>query len=99
MELKKNLKKLINDDKITVARLSKETGVPTQTLHNWMLGAEPRSLAQVKTVADYFNVTLDALCFGENSGKNISSEKNKIEQYAEEINAGIFEVVLRKVRK
>lgn len=58
-------------------------------------GQWPKSIRQVKKVADYFEVDLDYLCFGIKS----KPAKNKIEELQDEINAGIFEVVLRRVRK
>lgn len=94
VELRNILKKLIRDKGTTVAHLSRTTKIPLQTLHGWLHGAEPKSLRQIKTVADYFDVDLDYLCFGIIPKK----EKSKIEELREEINAGIFEVVLRRVK-
>lgn len=94
MELKKILKRLIQEEGITVAQLSKKTKVPVQTLHNWLSGMEPRSLKQVRKVAEFFEVSIDYICFGIES----NSKKN-IEDFGDEINAGVFEVVLRRVKK
>lgn len=94
MELKTILKELIKKRGITITALSRATKVPLQTLHGWLQGSEPRSLKQVKSVADFFNVDLDYLCFGIEGEKN----KNNITEFEDEINAGIFEVVLRRVR-
>lgn len=93
MELKIILKKLIQEKGITITGLSRATKVPLQTLHGWLQGSEPKSLKQVKKVADHFDVDLDYLCFG------IEHKKSSLDDYREEINAGIFEVVLRRVRK
>jgi transcriptional regulator with XRE-family HTH domain len=94
MELKSILKHLIKEEGITISQLSKRTQVPVQTLHNWLNGIEPRSLKQVRKVSEYFEVSLDYLCFG--VGKRTQSG---IENYTEEINAGVFEVVLRRIKK
>lgn len=94
MELKNILKHLIKEEGITVSQLAKKTKVPVQTLHNWLSGIEPRSLKQVRQVSEYFEVSLDYLCFG--VGKE---NQNNLERYTEEINAGVFEVVLRRVKK
>lgn len=92
--IKTTLKRLIADSGITVTHLSRATKIPTQTIHNWLAGAEPKSLAQLKKVADYFEVSLDYLCFG------IKPKPQKIlNEYENEINAGVFEVVLRKIQK
>ena len=85
-----HLKKLIKSNDLTVAQLSRATKVATQTLNNWLAGLEPRSMQQVKKVADYFNLTIDELAYGQRP------EKTKLTEYEDEINAGVFEVVLRR---
>ncbi len=86
------LKRLLRENDMTIAQLSRKLSIPRQTLDNWLTGQEPRSLKQVKRVAEYFGVSLDYLCFGEEG-------KDKIQDYGEEINAGVFEVVLRRIKK
>lgn len=76
-----------------MAGLARATGIAPQTLNNWRAGQEPRSISQLKRVADYFEVSLDYLCFGKESMK-----KEIIEDFSDEINAGVFEVVLRRVK-
>lgn len=95
MVIKTILKKLIKEKGITIAHLSRATKVPLQTLHGWLHGSEPKSLRQVKSVADYLEVDLDYLCFGIKP----KTSKNQIEEFQDEINAGIFEVVLRRIKK
>jgi transcriptional regulator with XRE-family HTH domain len=94
MELSKILKKLFQERGITITHVAKKTGIAQQTIHNWLSGTEPRSLTQVKKVADYFDVSVDYLCFG--IRPNI---KPTFEEFNEEINAGVFEVVLRRIKK
>lgn len=95
MELKTVLRKLIREKGLTIAGLSRSTKVPVQTIHGWLHGSEPKSIRQLKVVADYLQVDLDYLCFG----IRFKPEKNKIENFENEINAGIFEVVLRRVKR
>ena len=95
MVLKSVLKKSIKARGITIAHLSRATKVPVQTLHGWLQGSEPKSLRQLKAVADYLEVDLDYLCFGEEQ----APKQNQIEHFQDEINAGVFEVVLRRVKK
>lgn len=95
MELSVILKRLIKAKSISVSSIAKKTGVPAQTIHNWLAGVEPKNLYQVKKIADFFDVSLDYLCFGTEINKDIVP----IEAYRDEINAGIFEVVLRRVKK
>ena len=92
MILKDQLSKLLEEEDSSLTLLAKKTSVPVQTLHNWMNDAEPRSLTQVKKVADYFGVTVDYLCFGESK-----NSKEGFEDFQEEINAGTYEVILRKI--
>jgi hypothetical protein len=49
-------------------------------------------LEQLKKLANYFKVSIDYLCFGE-------SHISEFEQYKNEINAGVYEVILRRVKK
>lgn len=95
MKLSKNLKELLSKNDLNISQLSRATNVPRQTVDNWLSNQEPRSLKQVKLVADYFSVTVDELCFGSvRAKKKVSS----IDEYSDEINAGVFEVVLRRVK-
>ena len=94
--LQTRLKAFLKDEDMTVAQLSRATKIPPQTLNNWLSGHEPRKLNQVKIVADYFEVTMDQLLYGIDSH---SHKKSDIEDFSDEINAGIFEVVLRRVKK
>lgn len=77
---------------MSVAQLSRATRLPRQTIDNWLTGQEPRSLKQVKKVAEYFGVPMDFLCFGE------KPKDKSIHDFEKEINAGVFEVVLRRVK-
>lgn len=95
MVLKTILKKLIKEKGITITHLSRASKVPLQTLHGWLQGSEPKSLRQVKAVADYLEVDLDYLCFGIKP----KAYKPQLEDFNHEINAGVFEVVLRRVKK
>lgn len=95
IQLKHILRKFLNLKGITPAALARATKIPPQTLNNWLSGQEPRNLKHLKTVADYFNTTVDHLVYG----KTDTKDQKNIEDYSEEINAGIFEVVLRRIKK
>jgi len=94
IKIKTILKKLLHEHDITAAQLGRACKIPPQTINNWLSGQEPRSLNQIKAVADHFNVSVDYLVYGKEEKK-----KEPIEELREEINAGIFEVVLRRVKK
>lgn len=81
-------------ERISLVELAKISKVPKQTLHNWLSGAEPKSLDQIRAVALVFNLTIEELCYGERL-----KSKDSLESYSDEINAGIFEVVLRRIKK
>lgn len=99
MHLKTNIRELIKFHGITVAHLARSTKIPLQTLHGWLSGSDPRNMKQLKKVADYFNYSIDELCFENFNPKNKKQiKKDKIEEYADEINAGTFEVVLRRIK-
>lgn len=93
LKISKTIKELANTKGITIAHVARSTGVPPQTLNNWLAGQEPRSLVQVKAVADFFEVSIEELCF------NTKSKYLKKYDLCDEINAGIFEVVLRRIDK
>jgi len=93
VNIKTTLKRLVAESGITVTHLARATNIPAQTLHNWLAGAEPKSLVQLKRVSEYFDVSLDYLCFGKEAKPNKS-----LTEYENEINAGVFEVVLRKIK-
>ena len=95
MVLAIQLKSLIKSKSISVTGLSKQTGIPAKTLYSWLQNQSPRNLNQLKSVADYFGVKLEFLLFNELPIK----ELNNFEDYTEEINAGTFEVILRKIKK
>jgi len=94
MQLKKNLRKILNDRDMTAAQLSRSSGVPKTTLGEWLNGGIPRDLRKVKQVADILDMTVDQLCFGP-----MAKTENSIEEHLDEINAGIFEVVLRRPKR
>jgi transcriptional regulator with XRE-family HTH domain len=91
MELKRVLRDLMTENNVKVAEVARATKVPVQSLHNWLGGMSPRNLDHVMRVAEYFKVTMDFLI----SGK----QREVIKEFEEEINAGLFEVVLRRPKK
>jgi transcriptional regulator with XRE-family HTH domain len=92
MKLKDQLANLIKKYDVSSSHLSRETGIPSSTLSDWLAGSSPKNLEQLKKLANYFKVSIDYLCFGE-------SHISEFEQYKNEINAGVYEVILRRVKK
>ena len=50
---------LCDENKITIAKLEKETGIGNGTISRWDISSPTAS--NLKKVADYFNVTTDTL--------------------------------------
>ncbi|MEE2743623.1 MAG: helix-turn-helix transcriptional regulator [Bdellovibrionota bacterium] len=66
ISLGKVIVKELNRRNISASSLAKECGVPVTTLHNWIQGIKPStsSMKYVKSLANYFNMSLDELFFG-----------------------------------
>jgi len=94
MQLGMNLKHLMVERDVKASQLSRATRVAPQTIHNWLAGQHPRNIDQVKRVADYLGVSLDHLLYGMEPKK-----LETFEQYRDEINAGVFEVILRRTER
>lgn len=96
MELKlaKNLKGLLAQKHMTAIALSRASGVPNTTIANWIAGVPPRNVMQVRQVANFFGVSVDDLLFGSGQKVTVST----LDRLEEELHAGIYEVVLRKVK-
>lgn len=95
MKLKENLKTLMEQKKISLLALAKTSGVSKSTLHDWLTGSSPKKLEHVKAVADYFDLTINDLCFS-------NLEEAQIPKAAfigdKPIIDGLFHVTVRKVK-
>ncbi len=94
MNLKSQLKLFIERNYLTLTTLSEKSGVPKSTISDWLHGSAPRDLRKLKKVADALETTVDQLCWG----KGIAEDKEKFMKYQDEINTGVFEVILRRPR-
>lgn len=93
MNLAVNLRRILKRRDLTVARLARATKIPKTTLANWLNGSPPRKLNQVKSVADFLEISIDELCY---SAKPTGMSKGLNQHYDEEVLEGLFEVVLRR---
>jgi transcriptional regulator with XRE-family HTH domain len=66
MDFKQVLTSLIEERGITLSKLAKDTGIAKSSLHGFVNGAEP-SLSKLKTLAEYFNVSMDFLTSGQDN--------------------------------
>lgn len=51
--------KLLKEQKTTIYRVSKETGIPDSTLYEWKSGKYIPKIDKLKKIADYFNVSIN----------------------------------------
>lgn len=61
--------KLLEENKVSAYRVSKETGVSTATITSWKQGKYTPKPEKLQKIADYFDVTLEYLC-GKTKFKN-----------------------------
>ena len=65
MKLDKILKTLIDSEKITLRKLSMQTGVPQATLSSYLAGGGSSKMEHILALAEHFNVSMEYLLFGE----------------------------------
>jgi transcriptional regulator with XRE-family HTH domain len=94
MKLATQLRYFLDQNDVTVSQLGRAVKVSPKTIYSWMSGQRPRDISQVKSIANYFEISLDQLLFGEMPNKKI-----KFQDFTEEINAGHFEVILRRTKQ
>ena len=51
--------KLLDEWKISIYQVAKETGIPTTTLYEWKSGRSHPKADKLKKLADYFGVSID----------------------------------------
>ncbi len=76
------------------AQIARANRIPLTTLCNWMQGQTPRNLDHVKTVADFFEVSVDYLLFGVEPKWNGGANQTPIE-----VRAGLFELILKPIKR
>ncbi|MEC7277976.1 MAG: helix-turn-helix transcriptional regulator [Bdellovibrionota bacterium] len=57
---------LIQENRVHLNEVSKNTGIPKSTLFGWRYGAKPQNFEQLKRLAEYFNVEVHFLLYGAN---------------------------------
>jgi transcriptional regulator with XRE-family HTH domain len=85
MTFKKQLSHHLKRRQISAAELARRTGVPKQTISDWLGGTQPRKVEFVKRIADELNVTIIELFFG--NQQDFPTEQNQIyaiESYAQQ---------------
>lgn len=97
--LRKALKRRMELRGITAADLARQTGIAKQVLSDWLAGAMPRGLCQVKLVANALGTTVDELCFGDDCAGNedVSEDVGGALQPDGQWIVGVFEGRIRVV--
>ncbi|AHI06244.1 hypothetical protein BDW_08720 [Bdellovibrio bacteriovorus W] len=88
----KNLRKLIEEKRLSITELSRRSKVPAKTIYHWMNGQQPRKMEHLFSIADVLEVTVEEL-FGRESKKS-----GKVPDLARELALGKYEIVLRPLR-
>lgn len=95
-----NLRRLMEERRIRLSHLAQEVNVPKSTIHSWMYGGQPRDLVALKKVADYFSLSVDAICFGDLTLELEEAQTEALSlQTKGELNIGSFNVILLRRRK
>jgi transcriptional regulator with XRE-family HTH domain len=95
MNLQNQLRLYLEHLDLTAAQLSRKSGVSQQVLSQWLHGAEPKKVTQLKKVSEALGCTVDHLCFGEGLKPSMRSEAFPRQN---EWLSGLFEVKIRRVK-
>ena len=103
MNLKKQLSAYLKAKNISASELSRITGIPKQSISDWLAGSNPRDIRLVKKVADVFSVSIDHLFFGEGVVERVENAALRpIEIQSDsdgEWITGVFEGKFRRIDK
>ena len=98
MILRQQLRAILKEQDFTAAQLARKSGLPRQTISDWLAGSPPRDIRQIKKVADALKVSVDFLCFGDElADKDDGASLDSL--LGDGWLSGIFEVRLRRVKK
>lgn len=76
IKLAENLNKLAQEKNLKISTIAYKVGMSQSTLHSYFNGVEPKSMIALKKVADFFNMTIDELIFGESSTDSFRDSKD-----------------------
>ena len=111
MKLKEQLRRLLAERDMTAAQLSRKSGISQSVISDWLSGASPRRIEQVKKAANVLGTSLDELCFGSGSvpkrpegappgGKSDEKSDDILGAFiGDEWVGGMFEIRIRRIRR
>jgi transcriptional regulator with XRE-family HTH domain len=73
-EIYKRFDELLKIRNVTPYKVSQATGITTTTLTNWKKGKYTPKRDKLQLIADYFEVNIDYLIYGEEKTNNFSDE-------------------------
>ncbi len=91
------LRELLKDRDMTASQLARATGISRKTLQNWLTGARPANVEQLKQVADNLSITLDELCFGSTAVKKFDPTDALPFTFGAESDFTKYEVTVRRL--
>lgn len=86
-------KSLLEERRVALKEISRETGVSSSTLSEWLNNRSPKNPEQVQKVAKYLGVSLHYFLFGEED-----SEEPLHKLFKEDIFNGTFEINIKRVK-
>lgn len=96
MKLDSTLTQLCKKKGWSLARLSRATGVPTQTLHGWTIGRKAVQLDQLKKVAAVLEISIHKLAFGEPDPHETIGEEILHEIFTGDVRVTLHRIERRK---
>lgn len=91
MELAKNLTNLCEDKNLTIAKLSRISGVKQPTLHGWTTGRTVHNLDDLKKVCNVLQVSVHFILFG------TSDPHESHKETFEELLKGDFQITFKRI--
>jgi transcriptional regulator with XRE-family HTH domain len=89
----KSIRKILDERGISIAELSRRTGVPKSNINSWLQGSSP-NLEQIYRVSKYLGITIESLAFGHRSKDLLEDFFEKVEIYK-----GEYEISIKKISR
>ena len=99
MNLKNQLRLYLEHRKISASALARASGVPKQSISDWLAGSSPRNISQLKKIADSLSVSIDHLVFGKGiEALTAQLPSQVLIQDSNDWSGGLYEVRFRRIR-
>ncbi len=97
MNLRKNLSFLLKEHKITIAELSRKSGVPKSTIADWMTSQKSINLDQLRKVSEALKVPMYRLAFELDEAD--PWESSAADEILSEVFSGRLQVTIHRVER